>query len=507
MKRLVAVDLGASGGKCFAGTFQDGGFAMQEIHRFGHEGVSFFRADRTGSVSERTFWDDVFIYRNIVTGLRTFRREVSDQLDSIGIDTWGADGHFFSADGDMLGNVYCYRDHRLDNMIDVLKTRVDARRIYDLTGIHFQPFNLSNQLLWFMENRRELLLPGCFFLPVPSLFYYYLGGIRQVDSTWASVTQLMDARKKEWSAEVLDALGVPREIMPEIVEPGKVVGELLAPLADSIGINRAKLTAVGAHDTACAFAAAPVDKPEEALIISSGTWSLVGKLIPEPITSDAAMAANVSNEGGIGNIRCLKNCMGTWLAQELRRIWTVEDGKPTAWDDLSELASDAPAFGPLIDPNDDCFYNPPDMAKAIIDYCRRSGQTPPAGRGEMLRTVYESLAFRYRLANEEICGVTDTTSKVVHIVGGGSQDGLLNQFTADSLGMSVLAGPIEATAVGNFVVQALGLGIIGSMHDAMPIIKQTFPIEEYKPLDTEAWDRDYERFRRICAHEGAGSGQ
>lgn len=499
MKTVVAVDLGASGGKCFAGTFQDGGFSIQEIHRFEHDGVSFFAADRSGAVSERTVWDDTFIYRNILAGLRTFRREIADRLDSIGMDTWGADGHFMSADGEMLGKVYCYRDHRLDRMVDEVKARIDARRIYELTGIHFQPFNLSNQLLWFITNRNELLLPGCFYLPIPTLFYYFLGGVRRVDSTWASVTQLMDARTKRWSAEILDALGIPAILLPEIVAPGTVIGALHAPLAASLGLNRAALTAVGSHDTACAFAAAPVDKPDEALIVSSGTWSLVGKLIPQPITNGAAMAANISNEGGIGNIRCLKNCMGTWLAQELRRGWAAQDGKPMGWDDLSRMASAAPAFGPLIDPDDAGFYNPADMEKAVMDYCVRTAQPAPANRGAMLRTVYESLAFKYRLVNAQICAVTGTTSQVAHIVGGGSKDELLNRFAADALGMPVLAGPSDATAVGNCMVQALGMGILGAMRDAMPIIKQAFPIREYKPSDTAAWDREYDRFLHICA--------
>lgn len=499
MKRLVAVDLGASGGKLFAGTFGNGALDMREICRFEHEGVSFFIADRTGATSERTYWDDVFIYRNIASGLQTYRREVSDVLDSVGIDTWGSDGHFISADGDMLGKVYCYRDHRLDDMVEAVKARIDEKRVYELTGIHFQPFNVSNQLLWFVTNRRELLLPGCRFLPVPSLFYHYLGGSGQIDSTWASVTQLMDARTKQWSGEVLDALGIPPGIMPEIVEPGTVIGALSAPLADSIGINRAKLTAVGAHDTACAFAAAPVNDTDEALIISSGTWSLVGKLIPEPITTEAARAANISNEGGIGNVRCLKNCMGSWLVQELRRGWRREDGRESAWKELDALTEQAPVFTAFIDPDDPGFYNPPDMAEAINEFCRRTGQPVPADRGTYMRLVYESLALKYRLVNEQICEATATRSAAVHIVGGGSKNLLLNQFTADALGLPVLAGPEEATAVGNFMVQALGLGIIGSMHEALPIIRNTFPIREYRPGDRAAWDEHYQRFREVCA--------
>ena len=497
-KRAFAVDLGASGGKCFAGVFDGDSFEMQEVHRFDHEGVSFYIADKGGEPSERAYWDDIYLYKNIVIGLQAYGRDVADTLDSIGIDTWGADGQFVNENGDMLGKIYCYRDHRLDNMIDVVKSRMDPRRIYDLTGIHFQPFNVSNQLHWFVTNRKDLLMPGCFYLPIPSVFYYYLGGVRSVDSSWASVTQLMDARKKEWSDEILEALEIPADVMPEIVAPGTVVGELLKPIADSAGINQAKLIAAAAHDTASAFAAAPVDNTDEALIISSGTWSLVGKLVPEPITSDEAMAANISNEGGIGNIRCLKNCMGTWLIQELRRVWRIADGKEMDWAEITDLATNSAAFAAFVDPDDQSFYNPPNMETAIAEFCRRTGQDVPADRGAYLRCVYESLAMKYRMVNQQICKASGTESKVVHVVGGGCKNPLLNKCTADALGMPVLAGPEEATAVGNFMCQALGLGVIKSMQDAQPLIRKAFGIKELAPGDTASWDEAYEKFRGVC---------
>lgn len=495
--RMFAADLGASGGKCFAGFLDKGSFTMQETHRFAHEGVSFFLPERSGKTVERAHWDDVSLYANIVEGLRAYRRTVADKLDSIGIDTWGADGQFVNEDGEMLGKIYCYRDHRLDDMIAQVKARIPAARVYEITGIHFQPFNVSNQLLWFVTRRKDLLRPGCFYLPIPSVFYFYLGGVRAVDSTWASVTQLMDARSRTWSPEILGKLGIPADVMPEIVEPGAVLGELSAPLAASVGLNPAKLVAVGSHDTASAFAAAPIGDPSEALIISSGTWSLVGKLVPQPITNAEAMAANISNEGGIGNIRFLKNCMGTWLVQELRRVWRIADGKELAWEEITGMAEAAPAFGPLVDPDDPGFYNPANMETAIAEFCRKTGQTAPSGRGACLRAVYESLALKYRFVNQQIGSVCKTESKTVHIVGGGSKNKLLNQCAADALGLPVLAGPEEATAVGNFMVQAMGLGAIRSMAEAQPIIRKAFPISEYKPRDPKAWDQAYERFRKI----------
>ncbi|NQU41222.1 MAG: rhamnulokinase [Lentisphaerae bacterium] len=496
-KRLFAVDLGASGGKCFVGTFADGTFSMDEIHRFAHDGMDLYIPDRSGVPVQRSVWDDTFIYRNIVGGLQAYRRDVSNELDSIGIDTWGADGCLLSADGDMLGKMYCYRDHRLDGMVDQVKALIEPERIYGLTGIHFQPFNLSNQLLWLVVNRPELLASAARFLPVPSLFYYYLGGEQRVDSSWASVSQLMDAHTREWSKEILGALGIPAAILPEIVAPGASMGRFHAELAASLRLNRVPLTAVASHDTASAFAAAPVSNPDEALIISSGTWSLVGKLLPKPITSSEAMAVNISNEGGVGNIRCLKNCMGTWLVQELRRAWRVADGRDMAWPEMDRLSGAAPAFAALIDPDDLSFYNPDNMEHAIAAFCQRTGQAVPTERGSLIRTVYESLALKYRMVNEQICRVSGTSSNVVNVVGGGSKNKQLNQYTANATGLLVLAGPVEGTAVGNFMVQAVGLGIISTITAAQPVIRAAFPIKEYQPRDTAIWDKAYEQFKTL----------
>lgn len=496
---MLGVDLGASGGKCFAATLEGTAFSMQEIHRFAHDGVSFFIPDRDGSLSERTYWDDTFLYRNIIDGLHAYRRDVSDSLDAIGIDTWGADGCFMNEDGEMLGKTYCYRDHRLDNMPEVVKSRIDAKRVYEITGIHFLTYNLSNQLCWFVDHRSDLLRPGCFYLPIPSLFYYYLGGKPVVDSSWASVSQLMDAKTGKWSEEILKPLGIARSILPEIVEPGTRIGTLSKPLQALVGLSDVCLIATAAHDTACAFAAAPVDDPDCALIISSGTWSLVGKLIPEPITSEVAMQANLSNEGGIGNTRFLRNCMGTWLVQELRRIWALADGKELDWNKITEMAEQAPAFEVVLDPDHKGFFNPSDMEAAIRQFCSETGQQAPATRGGFIRAVYESLALRYRWVNEKLCEVSGCDNDIIHIVGGGSRNELLNQFTADATGLPVLAGPEEATVVGNFMVQAIGLGAIGGINDAQPIIKQAFPIKRYEPTEKVAWDEAYARFLPIAS--------
>ena len=496
-KKLFAVDLGASGGKCFVGFFGEGVFRMEEVHRFAHEGVSYFIPDRDGEVTERTYWDDTYIYQNIVKGLQAVRRQHGERLDGIGIDTWGADGHLLTQDGDLLGKVYCYRDHRLDTMCDEVKARIDAERVYAITGNHFQPFNQSNQLLWLATRRPELLKSAKIYLPIPALFYYYLGGCKAVDSTFASVTQMMDAKKGKWSTEMLKALGIPKRLMPEIVKPGTKIGRLHKGLADYCGLNEVDLIAVGSHDTACAFAAARVKNTKKALIISSGTWSLVGKLIKKPLTSPEAMALGLSNEGGIGNTRFLRNCMGTWIVQELLRVWEIADGKRMEWKEVDTITPAAPAFTAFIDPDDQRFYNPANMEEAIRSFISETGQAAPADRGTLLRCVYESLALKYRHVNENINRVTGTETEVVHIVGGGSNNALLNQFTADSVGVPVVAGPNEATAVGNLMVQAIGAGILPDLKSAMPLVKYAFPISVVKPRDTAAWDAASTRFARL----------
>lgn len=497
-KKLFAVDLGASGGKCFAGLFGKGTFRMEEVHRFAHEGVTFFLPDAKGANVERAYWDDTAIYQNIVKGLQAFRRQFGDRLDGIGIDTWGADGTVLTAYGDTPGKMYCYRDHRLDAMCDEVRAKMPAEKVYAITGNHFLPFNQSNQLLWLATRRPELLELASVYLPTPSLFYYYLGGCKAVDSTFASVTQMMDAKRGCWSGAMLKALGIPKRIMPQIVAPGVKIGKLNAPLAKLCGFKGGvDLISVGSHDTASAFASAPVSDSAASLIISSGTWSLVGKLIPKPITTPEAMRLGLSNEGGIGNTRFLRNCMGTWIVQELLRVWEIADGKKMSWAEVDAATPAAAPFKAFIDPDDAGFYNPADMEKAIHAFVKKTRQPALKTRGEILRCVYESLALKYRYVNELICGVTKTKTSTVNIVGGGSNNKLLNQFTANSLGVPVVAGPKEATAVGNLMVQAVGAKVIRNLAEAMPLIKSAFPVAEYAPRDTEAWSAAYARFTKL----------
>jgi rhamnulokinase len=497
--RLFAADLGASGGKCFAGIFTRDGFTLQEVHRFAHQGVSFYLPEGDGTVTERTYWDDTYLYAQVLEGLRQYRLHVADTLDGVGVDTWGSDGQLVTAGGDLLGKVYCYRDHRLDGMMDQLRQRMDPEELYRITGIHFEKFNISFQLLWLVLHRGDFLLRGAVFLPMPSLFYYYLGGVRMVDETWASVTQLLDVRSRRWSGEVCGRLGIPMDILPPVVQPGTRVGEITGSLAGELRLNRVPLFAVASHDTASAYAAVPVGEEEDALIISSGTWSLVGKILPGPIATREAMDARLSNEGGVRCIRLLTNCMGSWPVQELRRTWRERDGREMSWEEITRLVSRAEPFTAFIDTDHQNFYNPPDMQEAVAEFCRRTGQPVPNGRGAFLRVVFESLALQYRRVDRNICSVSGTRSEVVHILGGGCRNDLLNQFTADAVGLPVVAGPEEATALGNILVQAEAAGMTGSARETREAMRDACGLRKLTPRHPEAWERAYRKFLRVVS--------
>ncbi len=386
-------------------------------------------------MEERSYWDDLLIYRNIVEGLRAYRREIGEAVDSIGIDAWGADGVLVNEDGVLQGPMYCYRDHRLDGMVDQVKARIDAARIYEITGIHFQPFNVSNQLLWLAQHRRKPPAPGRALPPVPTLFSYYL--VRRDGGGFLLGERHAAHGRAQAQVEQGDPAraGHPRRASCRgSSRPARSSASCARGSPNRSASSAARIVAVGSHDTASAYAAAPAATPAAALIISSGTWSLIGKLVRRPLTGPDAMAANMSNEGGIGNVRFLKNCMGTWLVQELRRAWRARDGREMEWEEMNRLTEQGRQFAAFIDPDDGSFYNPQNMESAIVEFCRRTGQEPPADRGTMLRAVYESLALKYSIVAEQIARVSGMPNTVIHIVGGGSRNAFLNQLTANACG-------------------------------------------------------------------------
>ena len=347
------------------------------------------------------------------------------------------------------------------------------------------------------KNRPEVLSIANFFLPIHAIFYYYLCGAKIAEYTWLSTTQLLDPYKKTWSKEVFKIFPLPFNFMPEIVMPGTRIGTLHREIAHEIGIKQFSLIAAATHDTASAYAACPLEDEKETLIISSGTWSLVGKLIPGPIINDLVYKNHFTNEGGVGNIRLLKNVMGTWIIQELRRIWKERDGREMSWNEIVAMAKKAKAFYAFIDPDNTIFYNPKNMEEAIQRFCRRTRQVVPKARGQILRVVYECLALKYALVNESIEEITSKKNKVTHIIGGGAKNTLLNQFTASSIGLPVLVGPEEATAIGNIIVQGVSKGLVKSIKEGRKLIRASFPIKKFNPEDRQLWREALSEFRKL----------
>ena len=495
-KIIGAFDLGASGGKFIVGIFAQGKFSIKEIYRFENKPINLYLKQKNKNI-HKIYWNDLSIYDEIIIGLKRLKDFGIEHLDSLGIDTWGTDGGCFNKYGESIGRVHNYRDHRLDKIRNELFKIIPERKFFQLTGIPSYPFNEVNQLFWLVKKRPFLLKATKFFLPITSIFYYYLGGARICEYTWASTTQLLDPFKKSWCKKIFKELDIPISIMPPVVMPGTKIGLLHQELVDEIGLNQVEIIATAAHDTACAYAAAPIKVEKNSLIISSGTWSLVGKLIPSPLINEKTYRNHFTNEGGIGNIRFLKNVMGTWIIQELRRIWKEKDKRELSWDEIVRMAKKGGKFFAFIDPDDASFYNPEDMQTAIKEFCKKSKQKIPQSRETILRIAYESLALKYQLTNATIEEITGKKNKYVYIVGGGAKNSLLNQFTANSTGLPVVAGPIEATAIGNILIQAKTLGIIKSMEEGRRLVKDSFPLPNYKPKDTLSWKKAAKNFKKI----------
>jgi rhamnulokinase len=500
-KIIGAIDLGASGGKFIIGIFSTlhrgsgAGFKVEEVYRFENGPINLYLGSSKKPL-HKMYWDDLLIYQEIIKALKIFSKQYQS-LASLGIDTWGTDGAFYTSTGEMLDRVYNYRDHRLDTIRAPMFKLLPEKRLFELTGVPSMPFNMVNQLFWMAKHRPHIISKAKFFLPIHAIFYYYLCGARIAEYTWLSTTQLLDPYTKTWSKKVFKTYSLPLSLMPKIVPPGARIGILHREISHEIGLPQFPLIATATHDTASAYVACPLEDEARALIISSGTWSLVGKLIPSPIINDSVYNNHFTNEGGVGNIRFLKNVMGTWLIQELRRIWKEKDGKELSWNEIVALAQGAKPFYAFIDPDSNIFYNPKNMEEAIQKFCSLTAQPVPRQRRELLRICYESLALRYAIVNESIQELTSTKNEVVHIIGGGAKNTLLNQFTASSIGVPVFAGPEEATSIGNIIIQANTCGVIKSLREGRDIIRSSFPVKRFNPENARLWKEALVRFKKL----------
>jgi rhamnulokinase len=485
-KKLLAFDLGAESGRGVLGLFDGQRLRLEVVNRFANGPVRTL---------DTLHWDVLHLFTEMTAGLRRCAAEHGG-IDSLAVDTWGVDFALLGRGGTLLGNPRHYRDPHTETIMDAAFAQVSRLEIFRQTGIQFMRFNTLFQLLALQRDRSPLLEVAETLLFMPDLFHYFFTGIKVNEYTDASTSQMLDPRSRGWAFGLAKALGLPAHLLGTLVAPGTVLGPLRAPVAAETGLKPVPVIAPASHDTASAVAAVPATGTSWAYI-SSGTWSLMGAETTEPLLGEKALACNFTNEGGVGGtIRLLKNIMGLWLVQECRRVWE-RARKALTYDDLTRLAEASPAFISLVDPDDAGFILPPNMPAALGEFCRRSGQAVPVEPGPVMRCALESLALRYRWVLERLEELLGRRLEVVHIVGGGSQNALLCQFTADACNRPVVAGPVEATAVGNVLVQAIGLGLLGSLADARAVVRQSFEVRTYSPQNPECWQEPYQRFLKL----------
>jgi rhamnulokinase len=478
---LLAFDLGAESGRAMLGHFQDGLLKLEEVHRFPNGPV------RIGS---SLHWDILRLWSELQQGLKLASQRSGCILRGVGVDTWGVDFALLAADDTLIGNPYHYRDSRTDGMLAWAFQRLPRQEIYRTTGVQFMQLNSLYQLLALVKAGSPALDIARSFLTIPDLLNFWLTGRKVNEFTNATTTQCFDPLHGGWAMEMLEKLGLPTHLFGEIVPPGTVLGNLRSSIIEDCYCPPLPVIAPATHDTGSAVAAVPA-RGTDHIYISSGTWSLMGVEIIHPLITPESLASNFTNEGGVnGTIRFLKNIMGLWLVQECRREWS-HLGSTYSYDDLSALAAAAPPFTALIDPDDDRFLPPGDMVKRIQGYCRETGQPVPDSPPPVIRCILESLALEYRWVAERLEKLLQKPLPVVHIIGGGSQNRLLNQFTADALNREVIAGPVEATAIGNLLVQALGLGILPSLSEARQVVRDSFNVTHFLPADRSTWDEAY----------------
>ncbi len=490
-KVYLAVDLGAESGRVMAGRFDGSTVALEQMHRFPNVSINLGGTLR---------WNLPGLWSEIQNGLSNAAAQFNGAAVSVGVDTWGVDFVLMNRNDELLGQPWAYRDSRTDGMMQKAFSRVSRADIFASTGLQFLQFNSLYQLLAMCERDPELVAQAQKFLMVPDFFHWCLSGSRVVEFTNATTSQMLSAQSRDWDTDLLRRFEIPTEMFPEVVLPGTNLGTLRTDVADSTGLGKLSVIAPATHDTGAAVAAVPTSqtgRPDWAYI-SSGTWSLMGVETQDAILTPLALQRNVTNEGGVdGTWRLLKNIMGLWLVQRCRVAFS-QRGHDYRYSQLAQLAADAPPFRSLVDPDRPEFLSPADMTQAIADECRRTDQPVPETEGQFIRCALESLALKYRMVLGWLEELTEVPVSVVHLVGGGTQNRLLNQFTANACGRPVMTGPVEATALGNVLIQSRAAGDLSSLADIRDVVRRSESIDEYTPENTAAWDDAWERFGGIC---------
>lgn len=486
---FIAFDLGAESGRGVAGIFDGTKLQLEEVHRFPNGPVR---------ILDSIHWDVLRIWEEIKGTLRLCAQKYG-RVTGIGVDTWGVDFGLLGRGDVLLGNPYHYRDKRTDGMLEEGFKRVPRREIFEYTGIQFMQINTLFQLLSMVVHKSPLLDIAETLLMMPDLFNFWLTGEKVSEFSIATTSQFYDPRAGDWAKALLERMGIPTHILPPLVPSGTVLGELLPSVAEDVDLQDVHVIAPACHDTGSAVAAVPAEG-ENWCYISSGTWALMGVELSEPIINERSLELNFTNEGGFGgSIRFLKNIMGLWLVQECRRTW-ARAGEEHSYSELTEMAAQAQPFKAFVEPDHISFLHPGDMPARIREFCKQTNQPIPETKGEFVRCALESLALKCRWVLERLEELLGKRLEVIHIVGGGSRNALLCQFTADAAHRPVLAGPAEATAIGNIMVQAIALGYVNSHAEAREIIRRSFEVTRYEPQQPEAWQDAYERFVKIMAH-------
>ena len=471
---VIAIDLGATSGRVMDVAFDGAGLRLEEIHRFPNIPVQ---------TPNSLHWDVLRLWQEITVGIAAAR-----EADSIGLDCWGVDYALLDSGGQLLANPYHYRDPRTEGAMEWVFERMPRREIFQRTGIQFMPLNALYQLAASIRDGSPLLDHAATLLTIADLFNYWLTGSKTCEFTEATTMQLYNPTLADWDGEIMAAVGIPTNILTPIVAPGTVIGQYR-------GVD---VTVPACHDTGSAVVAMPSTSPNAAYL-SSGTWSLLGLELDAPIINDAAYDANVTNEGGYGGTyRLLKNIMGLWVADQCRATWAAA-GNDYSFAQLTAMVEDAAPFQAFIEPDDACFLAPGDMPARVVDYCRRTGQPAPATDAEVIAAVYVSLAYKYRYVLEQLMAVSGQAVDTLHIIGGGSRNALLNQMTANATGRPVIAGPAEATAIGNAIIQLIAIGELSGVAQARALLGQSEELRAFEPRNSPAWDDNYARFCALLA--------
>lgn len=484
-KRVLAFDFGASSGRAIIGCFDGDKITLEEVHRFSNDPVS---------VGGTVYWDVLRLFYEIKQGI--VKAKIAGGFDSIGIDTWGVDFGLIDSEGKLMENPVHYRDTRTAGLVEESFKTMPKEKLYGITGIQFMELNTLFQLISLKKYRPWMLERADKMLFMPDLFAYMLTGKMCAEYSIASTSQLIDLETKSWSEEILDAFGIKKSLFAPLVKPGTVLGELSKEICEECGVDPVPVISVCGHDTQSAITSVPCEDGNFAFL-SSGTWSLFGTELDKPIVNETSMNINITNEGGFDDSTgFLKNIIGLWLIQESRRQWKRE-GEEYSYADLEKLALAAEPFKCFIDPDAPEFVPHGNIPERVREFCRRTGQYVPKTVGEIMRCIYESLAMKYRLTFEKLRECTERDYPVIHVIGGGTKDGLLCQMTANSCDRTVKAGPIEATVMGNVAVQLMSDGSVENIGQARKIIAESSELKIFEPKETGDWAKAYEDFLKI----------